>query len=104
MPEDAAHTISLDTSVPIFLEKFIVPVLTIIAGAVILYNPFKFDWPQRISLVVAIVATAFFCSYSLYLHSEAVRSGSGGQTGVNSSFCGQPAEAENQRQCHNTWR
>jgi hypothetical protein len=71
--------------VPVFLERFIAPVLAIIAGAVILYNPLKYDWRQRISLLVAIFAVAYFVSHSLHVRNEAIRTGSAGQASQSSS-------------------
>jgi len=51
---------------PIFLEKFVLPVLAAGLITVVIVNPFKFDWHQRISLLVCILAAAYFVGYSLY--------------------------------------
>ena len=75
-----AQKIWWDTDVPFFLEKFIVPVLAVISGALIIYNPWKFDLRQRASLLIAIIAVAYFLSHSLHLRNEAIRTGSVGQS------------------------
>jgi hypothetical protein len=53
--------------VPIFLERF---VLTVLAGGVItlvILNPLKWDWQQRTSFLVVIVAAAYFVAHTLTL-------------------------------------
>jgi len=54
-----------DTYMPIFLERFVLPVLATSVITVILLNPFKWDWRQRTSLFVAVIALAYFVGYSL---------------------------------------
>jgi hypothetical protein len=51
---------------PVFLERFILPMLAAIAVGVVLINPMKFDIPQRISLAVAVLAFAYFVGHTLH--------------------------------------
>jgi hypothetical protein len=61
------------TPVPIFLEKFILPVFV---GAVILLafsNPMRFDPTQRVTGAGAIIFAAFFVSHSLHKKSDSIK-------------------------------
>ncbi|HEV2304171.1 MAG TPA: hypothetical protein VGR93_01500 [Candidatus Acidoferrales bacterium] len=60
---------------PIFLEKVVLAVLVAIMTTLLFVNPWKFDWWQRGSLLVAAFAVAFFISYTLYRHNESIRTG-----------------------------
>jgi hypothetical protein len=51
---------------PIFLEKFVLPILAAVVVAVILINPLKWDWQQRGSLFIAVLSLAYFFAYSLH--------------------------------------
>jgi hypothetical protein len=52
--------------VPLWLERFIIPICAaIVVGAVIL-NPLKFDWQQRLSLFFAIAAFAYFLAHTIH--------------------------------------
>ncbi len=51
---------------PIFLERFVLPVLAAAVIAVIVLNPLKLDRQQRISLLVCVLASAYFVGYTLY--------------------------------------
>jgi urea transporter len=51
---------------PVFLERFVIPILATSVVTVILLNPFKWDWVQRTTLLVGIVFTAFFFAYTDY--------------------------------------
>lgn len=70
-----AERISWESSVPIFFEKYVLPVLATITTGVVLLNPMKFDWPSRISLFVGVLAFAFLLSHQLHLRNEAIRTG-----------------------------
>jgi hypothetical protein len=50
---------------PIFLERFILPLLLAVVMGVCVFNPWKWDLHQRISLSVAAIALAYFVSHSL---------------------------------------
>lgn len=50
---------------PVFLEKFVLPVLAAFMLTVILLNPLKLDKPQRISLAIAVLAIAYFVGHTL---------------------------------------
>ena len=49
-----ARRIWYETSVPVFLERFILPVLAAAIVTVIVLNPLKFDWQQQVSLAIAV--------------------------------------------------
>jgi hypothetical protein len=52
--------------VPLWLERYILPICaTIVFGALIL-NPFKIDWQQRVSLFVAVSAFAYFLAHTIH--------------------------------------
>jgi hypothetical protein len=55
-----------ETSVPVFLEKFVLPLLAAAFIGVILLNPFKLDWQQQLSLAIAVVALAYFFAHSVH--------------------------------------
>lgn len=50
----------------IFLERFVLPVLAGAVITVIVLNPFKLDRQQRISLLVCVLAAAYFVGYTVY--------------------------------------
>ncbi len=50
---------------PIFLERFVLPVLATSVITVILFNPFKWDLQQRISAFVLVLALAYFVGHTL---------------------------------------
>ena len=52
---------------PVFLERFVLTVLAAIVMGVVVLNPFKLDWHQRISLLVAVVALAYFVGRTVYV-------------------------------------
>jgi hypothetical protein len=56
---------------PIFLERFLLPVLAAAVMTVIVLNPFKLDRPQRISLLVCVLAGAYFVGHTLYKRNSA---------------------------------
>jgi hypothetical protein len=55
-----------ETSVPVFLERFMLPALAAVLVAVILLNPFKLDWQQQGSLAIAVVAVAYFVGHTVH--------------------------------------
>jgi hypothetical protein len=71
--ENLAQRIWWETDVPVFLEKVVLPVLAAALMALMFVNPMKFDWLQRISLFVTIIAFAYFLSHTLHLRNEAIR-------------------------------
>ncbi len=56
---------------PIFLERFILPLLVAAVIPVIVLNPFKLDRQQRISLLVCVLAGAYFVGHTLYMRNSA---------------------------------
>jgi hypothetical protein len=73
---------------PIFLEKFVLPILATAVTSILIINPMKFDWKSRISLFVAIVAFGYFVSHQLHLRNEAIRRTTEVQSGQVSSESG----------------
>lgn len=51
---------------PVFLERFVLPILAALIVGVILLNPFKFDRQQQLSLLLAVVGFAYFVGYTLH--------------------------------------
>ena len=52
--------------VPVFLEKIVLPILATAVITVILLNPFRLDRPQRISLLVIVLATGYLIGHTLH--------------------------------------
>jgi hypothetical protein len=61
-----AGRIWYESSVPVFLERFVLPVLATALIGVIVLNPFRFDWQQQLSLAIAVVAFAYFVGHSVH--------------------------------------
>lgn len=55
-----------ETYVPIFIERFVLPILATAMIAVIILNPLKLDLQQQISLAIAVIAFAYFVAHSVY--------------------------------------
>jgi hypothetical protein len=51
---------------PVFIERFVLPILATVVMGVCAYNPWKWDWQQRISLGVAAILLAYFFAYTSY--------------------------------------
>ena len=49
-----------------FLDRVVLPVLTASLLGVIVLNPLKFDWHQRISLLIAVLAFGYFVAHTLH--------------------------------------
>jgi hypothetical protein len=56
--------------VPIFLERFILPMLATGVIAVIVLNPFKFDWHQRAGLLLVVAGLAYFVARTVQLENR----------------------------------
>jgi hypothetical protein len=61
--------------VPVFGEKFILPVLATMVTAVVLLNPMKWDWQSRAALFIGVTAIAFLLSHQIHMRNEAIRTG-----------------------------
>lgn len=48
-----------------FIEKIVFPLIVILLGILIYYNPMKFDWTQRITLSLAILLICYFITHTL---------------------------------------
>jgi len=51
---------------PVFIQRFILPILAFVVTGICLLNPWKWDWRQRISLFVAVSSFAYFFAYTSY--------------------------------------
>ncbi len=51
---------------PVYVEKFLLPILAGSIVTLLVLNPFKLDWQQRLSLFVAVNALGFFLAHTLY--------------------------------------
>lgn len=56
---------------PIFLERFVLPVLAAGVIAVIVLNPFKFDVHQRVGLLLLVIGLAYFVGRTIQLQNRA---------------------------------
>ncbi|MGI8788188.1 MAG: hypothetical protein ACR2HG_10550 [Pyrinomonadaceae bacterium] len=56
--------------VPIFIERFLLPILATIAISVIMLNPMGMNLTQKITLGLSILFFAFFLAYTLHLYNE----------------------------------
>jgi len=70
-----AERIWYESSVPVFGEKFVLPVLATAVMAIVILNPMKWDWQSRLALFVGITAFAFLLSHQIHLRNEAIRTG-----------------------------
>jgi hypothetical protein len=53
-----------ETYMPVFLERFVLRILVALAVGVCVFNPWKWDWNQRISLFLGVVCLAYFFAYT----------------------------------------
>lgn len=51
---------------PLWVERYLLPICAAIVFGLVILNPFKFDWPQRIALLVAISAFAYFLAHTVH--------------------------------------
>jgi hypothetical protein len=51
---------------PIFLERFILPILATLVTGVCVFNPWKWDWHQRVSLFLGVACLAYFFAYTSF--------------------------------------
>ena len=65
-----------ESSVPIFIEKVLLPLGAVTLAYVIWTNPMQFDGQQRVSLGVAVLLFLYFLAHTLHLRNEAIRTGS----------------------------
>ncbi len=77
-----------ESSVPIFGEKFVLPVLATIVTAVVVLNPMKWDWQSRLALFVGVTALAFLLSHQMHLRNEAIRTGTAPTSAIPAATTG----------------
>src|SRR5271168_3170282 len=52
--------------VPLWLERFILPICAAVVFGVVILNPLKLDWQQRLALFIAISAFAYFLAHTIH--------------------------------------
>lgn len=52
--------------VPLWIERYLIPICAAIVFGLVVLNPLKFDWQQRIALLVAISAFAYFLAHTVH--------------------------------------
>jgi hypothetical protein len=57
--------------VPVFLEKFLLPLAVALVALIAGTNPMKFDWTQRVTGGLAIVFMAYFIAHTVHQHNLA---------------------------------
>jgi hypothetical protein len=50
----------------LWLERYVLPICATIVFGVVILNPFKLDWTQRLSLLIAISAFAYFVAHTAH--------------------------------------
>jgi hypothetical protein len=85
-----------ESSVPVFLEKYVLPVLATVTTALVFMNPMKFDWSSRIALFIGVLAIAYLLSHQLHLRNEAIRTGT---APTNAAAGTQPTVTQNAQDC-----
>jgi hypothetical protein len=50
----------------LWLERYILPICATIVFGVIILNPFKFDWQQRLALFISVSAFAYFLAHTIH--------------------------------------
>jgi hypothetical protein len=53
-----------ESYMPVFLERYVLPILVALVVGVCVFNPWKWDWHQRISLFLGVTFLAYFFSYT----------------------------------------
>jgi hypothetical protein len=62
----------------LFFEKILFPLMVILLGLLIFYNPMRFDWTQRITGTLSILLACYFVTHTLEKSKES--NVAGGQT------------------------
>lgn len=59
-----------NTAVPLFLERFVLPMLVVGCAALLMTNPMKFDVTQRLTLGAALFFLAYFTAHTAWKSRE----------------------------------
>lgn len=51
---------------PLWFERYVLPICVAVVFGLTILNPFKFDWRQRISLAIGISALAYFVAHTIH--------------------------------------
>lgn len=52
--------------VPLWVERYLIPICAAIVFGIVILNPLKFDWQQRAALLVAVSAFAYFLAHTVH--------------------------------------
>ena len=63
------ETLWHESYMPVFLERYVLPILVTLTVGVCVFNPWKWDWNQRISFLLGVACLAYFFSYTSH-HSK----------------------------------
>jgi len=66
----------------LWLERYILPICAAIAFGAVILNPFKLDWQQRLSLLAAISAFAYFLAHTMHKQKASVVAESDPRIGI----------------------
>ena len=50
----------------LWLERYVLPICAAIVFGLFILNPFKLDWQQRLSLIIAVSAFAYFLAHTIH--------------------------------------
>ena len=51
---------------PLWIERYLIPICAVIVFGLVILNPLKFDWQQRLSLLIAISVFAYFLAHTVH--------------------------------------
>lgn len=63
---DLSYQLWHKTAVPIFVERFLLPLFAAAVVVLALTNPMGFDWIQRVTGSLALILLAYFVAHSIY--------------------------------------
>lgn len=69
----AAYYLWYKTAVPIFIERYLLPLLATATFVLIILNPMKFDRTQQVTLAVAVITFAYFLAHTLHKYNQEAR-------------------------------
>jgi hypothetical protein len=52
--------------VPLWIERYLIPICATIVFGLVILNPLKLDWQQRVALLIAISAFAYFLAHTVH--------------------------------------
>lgn len=61
-----AHRIWFETKVPVYVERFILPILAVIVIVLVMQNSFNLTWDQRVALFLVVAASAYLIATAIH--------------------------------------